>query len=136
MTQATRYGATVIYLKSGIKAALEFYQTAFGFTLRYYNEELDFGELDTGATAIMIASHQAGAFMIGPAIQDFVADKTKCVELALTVDDVQACYENAIAAGAISVKAPAQLPWGQTAAYVQYSDGMLIGILTPVEPGL
>lgn len=131
--QKTHYSTTVIYLKSGVQEALDFYQTAFGFTLNYYQDALDFGELNTGTSAIMIASYGAGEYMTGPTFSDFVSDKPKNIELAFTVEDVDACYQLAIAAGAKSVKAPETFPWGQKAGYIEAPDGTLIGILTPLN---
>ena len=135
MSDKTTYGATVIYLENGVKEALDFYQKVFDFTLNYYQEDLDFGELDTGTTALMIASYNAGLYMTGPKFSDYVTAKPKNVELAFTVQDVDACFQAAIEQGAKLVKEPTTFPWGQRAAYAEAPDGTLLGILTPLNSG-
>jgi uncharacterized glyoxalase superfamily protein PhnB len=47
-------------------------------------------------------------------------------------DDVEAAYEKAIAAGAISVAPPESKPWGQTVSYVREINGFLVGINSPM----
>lgn len=129
-----RFGATVIYLKDGVKETLDFYSEAFGFKIKYYDENLKFGELQTGDTAIMIASYEAGEFMAGPAFRQLLADKPKNVEIALLTENVPVAYAKALAAGATSVQEPKTFPWGQTAAFVFGIEGTLVGILTPPPP--
>lgn len=125
------FGATVIYLEEGIKETLDFYSKAFGFKLRYYDENLRFGELETGDTAIMIASYEAGELMAGRAFMEWLDGAPTRVEIAFLTEDVSAAYTKAIAAGAKPVQKPKKFSWGQTAAYVTSIEGTLIGILTP-----
>ncbi|MDT8429742.1 MAG: VOC family protein [Pseudomonadales bacterium] len=126
-----RFGATVIYLEDDIKETLEFYSEAFGFEISYYDENLRFGELNTGDTSIMLASYEAGEVMAGAAFSEWIARKPTSVEIAFLTDDVPAAYAKALAAGATSAQEPKTFPWGQTAAYVFSIEGTLVGILTP-----
>ena len=56
-----------------------------------------------------------------------------CFEVAFTTADVPQALEQAVSSGAALVQAPAQMPWGQTTAYVADLDGFLIEICTPVN---
>jgi len=129
-----RLGTTVIYVDDAIndvKQTLDFYSAAFGFPIRFYDENLKFGELDAGTGGIMFASKEAGEFMAGSVFTEWCAERPTNVELALLTDDVQSAYERAVAAGAKSAQEPKTYSWGQTAAYVIGCDGTLVGILTP-----
>ncbi|GAB1269171.1 hypothetical protein NBRC116493_24240 [Aurantivibrio infirmus] len=127
-----KLSSTVIYVEDNAKEVLDFYVKAFGFDIRYYQEALDFGELETGGVSIMIASYQAGAFMVGENFKTSASKKPEDVEIAFLTDNVEAAYDKAISAGAKSARAPQTFPWGQTAAYVYSIEGTLIGFLTPI----
>lgn len=124
-------GATVIYVEDDVKQVLDFYVEAFGLTLRYYDGGLRFGELETGSAPIMIASYEAGEFMVGESFKRSEAKRPSDVEIAFLTADVPAAYARAIAAGARPARAPKTFSWGQTAAYVYSIEGTLVGILTP-----
>jgi uncharacterized glyoxalase superfamily protein PhnB len=125
------FGATVIYVETRVRDVLEFYRAAFGFAIRYYDDNLKFGELETGQTSIMIASYAAGEYMVGDAFQRSASKRPTDVEIAFLMADVPAAYARAIAAGAKPVREPRVMPWGQTVAYVSSIEGTLIGLLTP-----
>jgi lactoylglutathione lyase len=129
-----RFGATVIYVESGVREVLEFYESAFGTSIRYYDDNLKFGELDTGQTSIMIASYAAGAYMVGDGFQSSASQRPADVEIAFLMSDVPGAYAKALAAGAKPVREPRTMPWGQTVAYVSSIEGTLIGLLTPPPP--
>lgn len=135
---ALSFSTTVIYVKDNANTVLDFYQQAFGFTLKYYDENMDFGELETGSTSIMVSSYQAGKIMMGDAFplkddgQKNDDGSSNKIELAFLTDDVASAYQKAIGAGATSAKEPVTHPWGQTAAYVYGIEGTLIGILSPL----
>jgi len=52
------------------------------------------------------------------------------MEIGFTVADVQAAYDQAVAAGARALAAPVTKPWGQTVAYVRCPDGTLVELCT------
>ena len=126
-----KFGSTVIYIKDNIKETLDFYSRAFGFNVRYYDDNLRFGELELNETTIMIASYAAGEFMVGSSFREWLSDKPNNVEIAFITDNVAGAYSKAIAAGAKKALEPKTFPWGQEAAYVYIIEGTLIGILTP-----
>lgn len=127
-----KFGYTIVYVSS-VTQALAFYKAAFGFETRFLHESGEYGELETGATALAFASHAMGDMNLGG--KYLPADPNALplgVELAFVTDDVAAAYARAVAAGAAGIKAPVEKPWGQTVAYVRASDGSLIELCSPL----
>jgi uncharacterized glyoxalase superfamily protein PhnB len=112
-------GSIVIYVESGAKEVLEFYRTAFGLAVRYYDDGLKFGEPETGAPSIMVASYAAGEYMVGDQFRRPADNRPEGVEIAFLTDDVPAAFAKAVAAGAAPIREPRTMPWGQTVAYVR-----------------
>ena len=50
-------GYTILYV-SDAPAALKFYEAAFGLTTRFLHESGDYGELETGSTALAFSAHR------------------------------------------------------------------------------
>jgi uncharacterized glyoxalase superfamily protein PhnB len=125
------FATTVIYVEKDAAKVLDFYHRAFGFSIKYYDDNIGFGELETGSTSIMISNYEGGRLMMGDAFKTAKDHQPANIEIAFTTDDVAGAYNKAITAGARSVAEPATHPWGQTAAYVFSIEGTLIGILTP-----
>ncbi len=124
-----RLGYVIHYVEE-VERTLAFYQAAFGCARRFVTPEGDYGELETGATALAFASFgligQAGRTAARP---DPAAPTG---EIAFVTGDVAAGFARALKAGAAPVRAPAEMPWGQTVAYVSDPDGFLVEICTPV----
>jgi lactoylglutathione lyase len=112
----TQFGATVIYVPQRAKEILDFYTRAFGLSIRFYDPTYDFGELDTGQSAIAIASHRAGAFMVGDLYPYSSQPSPANVEIALLTPDVPAAFVQAVSAGCTPLCEPKTMPWGQTVA--------------------
>ncbi len=53
-------------------------------------------------------------------------------EVAFVADDVNAAFEKAIEAGAISYVLPHQKPWGQIVAYVRDANGLPVEICSAI----
>lgn len=122
-----QFGYTILYVPD-VPAALAFYEQAFGLTTRFLAEGSDFGELDTGATALAFCSHAL--------LQQLGKSPTAaapCFEIALVTPDVPAATARAVAAGATLTQAPEQMPWGQTVAYVTDLNGFTVELCTPVN---
>lgn len=127
-----KFGYTIIYVPS-VSEVLAFYGQAFGFETRFVHESGDYGELETGATAIAFASHSLGEINLGrPFIKNDPSAAPFGMELAFVSEDVASAYERAIAAGARAIKAPSEKPWGQIVAYVRAIDGSLIELCSPM----
>ena len=56
-------------------------------------------------------------------------------EVGFVVDDVDATFDELVAAGAGAVTVPADRPWGQRTAYVADPDGYLIELVRPLVDG-
>ncbi|ADB48945.1 VOC family protein [Conexibacter woesei] len=122
----------VIYVPD-VPAALSFYESAFGLRRRFLHESQQFGELDTGTTALAFTSHALAADAVPLRYRPLrPADEAAGFELTLTTDDVAAAFDHAVAAGASGVAVPQETPWGQTVAYVRDHVGTAVGLATPM----
>lgn len=122
-------GYTILYVQD-VKATLAFYETAFGLATRFLHDSGDYGELDTGATALAFSSHtlmrQLGK---NPQPADPHAPS---FEIALCTPDVPVALARAVAAGAKPIRPVETMPWGQTIAYVADLNGFLVELCTPM----
>lgn len=126
-----QFGYTILYVED-VRASVAFYEKAFGLAARFVHESGDFGEMDTGATALAFSSRRLMTELKkNPSRPDA---KAPCGEIAFVTADVPAALETAIRAGAVLVQAPETMPWGQTVAYVADRDGFLVELCTPVSP--
>lgn len=125
------FAYTIVYV-ADVRAAVGFYERAFGFAPRFVAEDGEYGELETGATTLSFASAGMAAAN-GTAIElPDPARPAPGIEIAFATDDVVAAWERALAAGAVAVVEPAAKPWGQTVAYVRDPFGVLVEICTPM----
>ncbi len=124
--------AYAIFYVDDVPATLDFYERAFGQRRRFVSPQGDYGELETGGTALAFASL---ALMRSLGKSPRRADPAApSGEIAFTTADVAAAVARAVAAGATLVRAPEAMPWGQTIAYVHDADGVLVELCTPVAP--
>lgn len=122
-------GYTIFYVDH-VAASLDFYRAAFGLETRFLHESGDFGELETGATALAFSSRRLMTQLgKNPGRPDPAAP---CNEIALVTPDVGAALARALAAGAWLVQDVEHMPWGQSVAYVADPDGFLVEICSPV----
>lgn len=56
-TPIIRFGGTAVYVNN-VRAALDSYDRACGIKTRFFDEALQYGELETGSSLIAFASHQ------------------------------------------------------------------------------
>lgn len=128
-----KLGYTILYVPD-VAASLAFFEHAFGLTRRFLHESGTYGELWTGPTTLAFASHEMGAMNLP---EGYVAasdsPRPLGMEIALVTDGVAAAHERAVAAGAISLKAPETKPWGQTVSYLHCPDGALVELCSPME---
>lgn len=120
---------TILYVQD-VAATLEFYQKSFGFKQKMLHESGDYGELDTGQTTLSFSSlslmKELGKKPSSP------QKDHPCFEIAFATDNVASAFDRAIRSGAEPVQEPAEMPWGQTTAYVSDLNGFLIEICTPI----
>lgn len=124
-----QFAYTILYVDDVAKS-LAFYEAAFGLTRRFLHPSGDFGELETGGTALAFSS-RALMRSLGknPRLPDPAAPSC---EIAFATPAVQTTLECALKAGATLVQAAEEMPWGQTVAYVADPDGFLVEICTPM----
>ncbi|TGG92473.1 VOC family protein [Natronospirillum operosum] len=122
-------GYTILYVED-VRHTLAFYEAAFGLKRRFLHESGDFGELDTGTTALAFSTRKLLA-ELGKNPSAPIAD-SPCFEIAFVTEDVPAALKKAVAAGATLVQEPEDMPWGQTTAYVRDPDGFLVELCTAV----
>jgi lactoylglutathione lyase len=127
-----KFGYTIIYVPD-VAASLAFFEQAFGLKTRFISEP-DYGELETGATTLAFAQHALGAANLPTGYVQASASPTPLgIEIALVSDDVIEAHCRAVEAGAISLREPAQKPWGQLVSYVRCPDGTLVELCSPVQ---
>lgn len=126
-----QFGYTILYVED-VPKTIAFYEAAFGLQRRFVHETGDFGELETGATALAFSSLRLMT-ELGKNPQRASA-QAPSFEIALTTADVPAAVQRAVAAGARLVQAPEQMPWGQTVAYVADINDALVELCTPMGP--
>jgi lactoylglutathione lyase len=115
-----KLGYTIIYVPD-VAASLLFFERAFGLSRRFLHESGDYGELETGETALAFASHELGNMNFP---KGFVAASESSKPLGIEI---------ALAAGAVELKKPETKPWGQVVSYVRCPDGTLVEICSPVS---
>ncbi len=124
-----KLGYTILYVND-VNTSVAFYERAFGLQRRFVHEGGDYAEMDTGTTALAFSSRSLMQ-SLGKQPQAAKPDAPS-FEIAFVTDDVEKAMAQAVAAGAKAIKAPAQMPWGQTIAYVADIDGFLVELCTPV----
>lgn len=124
-----KFAYTILYVAS-VKQTIDFYTSAFGFKAKFVHEGGDYAELDTGGTTLSFSSHQLiRSLGKNPQAADY---HKPSFELAFVTDDVAQAVSKAVAAGAILVQPPQEVPWGQTIAYVADINDFLVELCTPV----
>lgn len=128
-----RFGYTILYVED-VGRSLDFYERALGVRRRFLHESGEYGELETGATALAFATHGLAASNL-PGVYDSVAENggRPPFEVCFVTEDVEGAYGRAVEAGAEAVTEPQTKPWGQDVAYVCDPDGNLIELASPVE---
>jgi lactoylglutathione lyase len=124
-----RFAWTILYVPD-VPATLAFYENAFGLTRRFLHEGNDWGELETGGTALAFAQESLTSDM--NYVRNRPDQRPAGAEVAFVTDDVPAAYAKAIAAGAIPVQPPVAKPWGQIVSYVRDMNGFLVELCTAV----
>jgi uncharacterized glyoxalase superfamily protein PhnB len=127
-----RLGYTIIYVPD-VAATVAFYEAAFGLERRFIHESGLYAEMATGETTLSFAGEEM-AEMNGLAIRpNSSRDLPAGFEICLVTNSPEQAYEEAVAAGALSVKAVEEKPWGQRVGYVRDLNGCLVEICSPVQ---
>lgn len=121
---------TILYVEN-VRESLRFYEQAFGLATRFLHESGDYGELETGGTALAFSSRQLMS-VLGKSPARANPD-APVFEIAFEVDDVFASFKRAVEAGAAVSQSPRDESWGQTTSYVIDPDGYLVELCSPVR---
>jgi len=128
-----KFAYTIFYVQDVIKT-IEFYEKAFGFKRTFVADTAEFGQLDTGGTALSFATIELLSGLIpGGFIASDIKKQPLGMEVAFATENVEQAYNAAIDAGAQEVARPTVKPWGQTVGYVRDLNGFLIEICTPIS---
>ena len=113
---------------------IDFYARAFGaiesYRLMMPDRRIGHAEIRIGAATIMLADEFPEMGLLSPKSQKIARSP---VGLHLYVEDVDAVYERAVAAGATSVKAPEDEFFGERNAHLTDPSGHLWFISTQIE---
>lgn len=129
-TGGVRLGWVILHV-ADVATALAWYERAFGLTRRFIDPTGQYGELDTGATTLAMASHALAQGNLGAAAEP-PGLRPAGMEIALVCDHLEATWVRALAAGAEPVQAPRRQPWGQQVGWVRSPEGALIELCEPV----
>jgi lactoylglutathione lyase len=128
-----RFGYTILYVDD-VARSVGFYERALGVQRRFVHESGDYGELETGATALAFATHELAASNLPGVYEGATANGGRPpFEVCFVTEDVEGAYARAVEAGADPVSEPQTKPWGQDVAYVRDPDGNLIEFASPVD---
>ena len=128
-----KFTHTIIYVDD-VPAVLEFYRQAFGFTTRFLHESQQYGELDTGGTALAFASHALGEMnLLSGYAKLSNLEPPAGIEVGFETDDVTAAYQRAVDKGATGLATRVEKPWGQVVAWVRAPEGTLVAIGSPID---
>lgn len=126
-----KLGYVILYVQD-VPATIAFYEKAFGLKRRFLHESNQYGEMETGTTALAFASEDmAGSNGLTVRFHR-PQETTAAVEVALVTPDVAAAFQHSVQSGASPVHPPKQKPWGQTVAYVKDLNGVLVEICSPI----
>lgn len=125
-----RFAYTVLYVRE-IDDAVEFYERAFGLEPRYTHESGQYVEMATGKTVLAFAEEELANSLGLEFRPSRPGVRAPGFEIGLTVSNVDSLYTRAIEAGAATVRAPRDMPWGQRVAYVRDLNGVLVVLATP-----
>ncbi|MEM7384451.1 MAG: VOC family protein [Verrucomicrobiota bacterium] len=127
-----QFGSTVLFVED-VSRVLSFYQEAFGFETKFFDEEFGFGVIEAGGSEIGFATHAAGERMMPGRFKPPSGGNPEGVEIAFYTSEVEAAFQKATAAGAAPLAEPGKMSWGQTVAYVRSLEGTVIGLCTPLD---
>ena len=126
------FGWTILHV-ADVAATVAFYEKAFGLTHRFIAPDGSYAEMATGGTTLAFAAHALVDQLGMQHDERAAAAPPHGVEIALVTDatGIAVAWERALAAGCIAVKAPTEMPWGQTVGFVRDRNGFLVEICTP-----
>lgn len=120
---------TILYVED-VEKTLTFYTEAFGIARGMLHESGDYGELQSGDTKLSFSS--LGLMKSLGKTVTAKSGTADTFEIAFETDDVAVALAKAMDFGAELVQGKAEMPWGQTTAYVRDLNGFLVELCTPI----
>lgn len=125
-----RLAKTIVYVEDAEESA-RFMERAFGLAVRVATGP-DYAELQSGPASLAFASYATGGrhlpqgWEAGPA-------GPMAFEVGLVTHDVPEAFRRAVAAGAVPLQEPQEMPWGQVVSHLRCPDGTYVDLSTPVD---
>jgi uncharacterized glyoxalase superfamily protein PhnB len=119
---------TIIFYVENVEKTITFFEKAFGLDRSFIDPSGQYGQLETGATALGFASLELAKQNLPQGFCRISPKELPGCEISLTAKNVQKSLTAAINSGAELIAPPEQKPWGQTVAYVRDFNGILIEI--------
>jgi lactoylglutathione lyase len=116
----------VVLVVADLDASLRFWTGVLGLPLGHRSGP--YAQLDTGTTRIALYQRDAMSATLGRPLEAPAPD-APAFEVGFKVPDVDAAYDELVAAGARPVRPPTDQPWGQRTAYVADPDGHLVELV-------
>jgi len=123
-----KLGYVLLYVDN-VERALAFYTLTFGLPLRFHDGH--YAELETGATSLGFVAREFVASQF-PHPMPPPGQSSSEIGLVVPREEVDSLYQQALAAGAKSVVAPVERPWGQRVSYISDPDGHLVEICSQI----
>jgi lactoylglutathione lyase len=132
MSERGTLGWVIVYVPE-VERAVEFYERAFGLTRAFVDPTGNFGQLDTGSTALAFAAEALAESHLPDGVRrPGPGEPPANVELALIFEDVYAAFAHAVAEGCTVLAEPAPQPQNQVVGWVRDPFGTLIEIASPI----
>jgi len=118
----------IIYYVQDVEKTIAFFEKAFGMEKAFIDPTGQYGQLETGSTALGFASLDLAKQNLPNGFSPVSKKELPGCEIAFISRDVHRALSRAIKAGAELIASPEEKPWGQTVAYVRDFNGILIEI--------
>lgn len=128
-----QFAYTILYVDD-VSSTATYYNTVFGFEIKFVTPDGDYGEIITGNTTLAFANHELGKSNFSKGYLH--SDKGKQpfgFEIAFTTNDVEGLMKKAIDEGGALMSAKQTKPWGQDVGYIRDLNGFIIEICTPMN---
>jgi lactoylglutathione lyase len=126
-----KLGYVILYVPD-VRAAVDFYATAFELKIRFVHQSGNYAEMETGNTALGFANEKF-APTYGLFTPNRLGKQASGAEIVLTTDDVDRSFELAVKHGAVVMLVPVRKPWGQIVSYVRDLNGFLVEICSVMK---
>ena len=122
-----RLGNVIFYVEDVAKT-IAFFEKAFGLQRAFVDPTGQYGQLETGSTALGFASLELANQNLPQGFRRISPKELPGCEISFTAKNVGKSFTHAGQSGAELIASPAEKPWGQTVAYVRDFNGILIEI--------